>query len=161
MAGSLFTLAVAVVLALLPGPATVTAYADTPETFCFVDQSGQVTCPHFAPADLIPPETLQGVAPATREALRQMEEQAVDEVLAAHGLPASDRDAVLSYARYDALAELWALIVQALENTTDRTASRDRRCSTGWAAGCATSVSSRRPTPRSSTPSSPARTSTR
>ena len=64
-----------------------------------------------------------------------MEEQAVDDVLADHGLPASDRDAVLSYARYDALAELWALIVQALESTTGRDGERSRRCSTGWAAG--------------------------
>ena len=52
-----------------------------------------------------------------------MEDQAVDVVLADHGLPASERDAVLSYARYEALAELWALIVQAIETTTDRTAS--------------------------------------
>lgn len=50
---------------------------------------------------------------AQRDALLALEAEAIDKVLEAHGLPASDREAVQSWARNDALAMLWGLLVHA------------------------------------------------
>src|SRR5262245_20352133 len=49
-----------------------------------------------------------------RASLSVLEDEAVDNVLADHGLPDGDAAAVMSWARADALAELWGLIVEAI-----------------------------------------------
>ena len=46
--------------------------------------------------------------------MRNLSDQAIENTLADHQLPASDRDAALSWARDDAEAELWGLIVEAI-----------------------------------------------
>ena len=122
VASGLFTLVAAVVVGLLPGPLTVTAQAVEPAPTCFLDGSG-LACPTVhAPARLISPRVLSGVSPAIADAMRAFEDQAVDAVLTDHDLRPADRDDVLSYARHDAEAEMFALMVQALEtNQADRT----------------------------------------
>ena len=51
--------------------------------------------------------------------------------LADHGLPESDRDAVLSWGRDDAEAELWALIVEAID-TTESQRTADQQHAVEW-----------------------------
>ncbi|HEX5165408.1 MAG TPA: hypothetical protein VFV93_08440, partial [Thermomicrobiales bacterium] len=54
--------------------------------------------------------------------LANLEQQAVQATLHNHGLPASDADAVRSWGRADATAELWGLVVEAIQTPE---ASRD------------------------------------
>ena len=74
---------------------------------------------------------MQGMRPDAAGALRAFQDQAVDNVIAGHDLAANDRAAVLSYARYDALAELWSLIVEAFETPSLSAVRANRRWSTG------------------------------
>ena len=69
----------------------------------------------WAPAGLISPFELANLPPDQREALLQLQEQAITNTLVDHGLPVSDRSAVLTWGRQDALAELFALVVQAIK----------------------------------------------
>ena len=61
------------------------------------------------------PRALSGVSPAIADAMRAFEDQAVDAVLTDHGLSATDRNDVLSYARDDAAAQMWALMFEAVQ----------------------------------------------
>jgi hypothetical protein len=109
-------LAVAVSVLQLPGIATMTAQAADPAPVCFVDTTGDQACPPvYAPADLISPRLLSGVSPRIADAMRAFESQAIANVLADHYLRVSDRGAVLSYARDDVAAEMWALMVKAIQ----------------------------------------------
>ena len=125
-----------VVGALLPfapvSPLTGPAHADPPvfdgkeiTDLCTFSGSGQ-DCPVFPP----PPPLLNvgAVAAAGSEvgaSLERLEDKAVDNTLADHDLPASDREAVLSWGRDDAEAELWALIVEAVKTPAgERTADQ-------------------------------------
>ena len=55
---------------------------------CFLDQAGQQACPTvLAPAELVPPATMQGLRPAAADALRAFQEQAIDTVLTRYDLP--------------------------------------------------------------------------
>ena len=123
-------LAVALVAATLPGPAAVAADPLPPElqpSQCFLGTQGQVACPTvLAPAELVPPATMQGASPAAADALRAMQEQAIQGVIESHGLSENDVPAVLSYARYDALAELWARIVQSFETPKAQRSARQQ-----------------------------------
>ena len=121
-------LTVTLLASTLPGPAAV-ADPLPPElqpSQCFLDTQGQVSCPTvLAPAELVPPATMTGLRPDAADALRAMQEQAIDNVIAGHELAATDRAAVLSYARYDALAELWGMIATAFETSkAQRSASQ-------------------------------------
>ena len=53
-------------------------------------------------------------------------------MLTRYELPDSDRAAVLSYARYDALAELWALVVQSFETPQSQRSTR-QQVGSSWA----------------------------
>ena len=63
--------------------------------------------------------------PGIAASLRRLQEKAIDNTLADHQLPASDRDAVRSWGRNEAQAELFALVVEAIktpsaQRTTDQ-----------------------------------------
>jgi hypothetical protein len=122
-----FTVITAVVVGLLPGPMATTASAlptsgvATPGV-CFVGGSGDEACPKvWGPPSLWSPEVLGYASARVADAMRAFESEAINQVLTDHDLPATDRDAVLSYARGDAEANLWALVLQSL-----RTAPADR-----------------------------------
>lgn len=86
------------------------------------------------PAGLFGKQALSRLDAATRAALLRLETQAVDNTLADHGLPESDRDAVLSWGRADVLTELWALAHEAIDTSADaRTA--DQRLVVDWLTG--------------------------
>ncbi|HCB02837.1 MAG TPA: MBG domain-containing protein [Nocardioides sp.] len=92
---------------------------------CRVGSTGPECDPIPAPPGLFNPGMLATLDPAIRAALEDIESQAVANTLQDHQLPASDRDAVLSWGRYDALAELWALVVDAFRTTpANRTATQ-------------------------------------
>ncbi len=55
-----------------------------------------------------------------KAALRGFESQAVANTLADHQLPAADAQRVMSWGRDEALAELWALLVQAISTDPGR-----------------------------------------
>ena len=113
----MFTVVAALVIALLPGPAAVPAFAaEDTDSICWLDIAGTEACPPvFAPAGIISPRALSGVTPAAADALRLFEDQAIVAVLTDHGLRETDRNAVLSYARPDVEANIWALIVKAFK----------------------------------------------
>ena len=67
---------------------------------------------------------------AEQTALSNLEAQAVANTLSDHDLPSSDADAVMTWGQADAEAELWALIVQAIQTpaasrTTDQEGAVD------------------------------------
>jgi hypothetical protein len=66
------------------------------------------------PADLFYLPTLNATA-AQQASLEDLEQQAVDNTLTDHGLPASDFDAAQTWGRDAAEGELWALLVQAVD----------------------------------------------
>ncbi len=58
--------------------------------------------------------SLYYAAPAARTSLTALSDQAVRNTITDHGLPQGDADAVQTWAREDAEAELWALVVKAV-----------------------------------------------
>ncbi|HEX3929301.1 MAG TPA: hypothetical protein VHW64_01265 [Nocardioides sp.] len=137
---------VALSLALLPSSrlAPALADADQPEV-CFLGIDGSVTCPSdpdptppdpqsFAPPPLLNPRMVEEASPSTAGALARFETRAVELVEARHGLPDSDREAVLTWGRSEAEAALWELVVDAI--STDRAARTvDQQTVVGWMAG--------------------------
>ncbi len=70
---------------------------------------------------------------AEQTALSDLEAQAVANTLSDHDLPSSDADAVMTWGQADAEAELWALIVQAIQTpAASRTA--DQQGAVDWLA---------------------------
>lgn len=67
-------------------------------------------------------------------ALSDLEQQAVANTLADHNLPAADENAVLSWGRDDAEAELWNLLRQA---ATAQNPTADQKAATAWLASVA------------------------
>lgn len=68
---------------------------------------------------------LYAATSAQAVSLADLEQQAITNTLSDHGLPASDADAAGTWGRSDAEAELWALLVQAIQapaasRTTDQ-----------------------------------------
>jgi hypothetical protein len=124
----LIGLVVAALLPLSPSGVLAAAHADgAVSTFdgkeikdlCTISASGQ-SCPVFpAPPELLNPASVDAAGPQVAESIRQLEDQAVSNTLADHQLPASDREAVLSWGRAEAQGELWALIVDALTTSAD------------------------------------------
>ncbi|HEX3929790.1 MAG TPA: MBG domain-containing protein [Nocardioides sp.] len=116
--------ALVLTLALLPLGQLVTAaaaHADTPGptgsgSVCFLGLDGSTTgcAPTKLPSPgLISPHYLG--SDETRAAMHRLEDEAVARTLADHGLPASDAEAVRSWGRQDAQAELWSIIVEAIK----------------------------------------------
>jgi hypothetical protein len=133
--------------ALLPfAPLTVTmpaAHADAPvfdgkevKDLCTISTQGQ-TCPAFpAPPELLNSAAVDAAGADIAASLRRLEAQAVQNTLHDHQLPSSDSDAVLSWGRDDAEAELWALIVGAI-NTPVGQRTHDQQNAVTWMAGLA------------------------
>ena len=71
---------------------------------------------------------------AQEASLLKLEDQAIKNVLALHGLPASDYRAVQSWGRTEALAQLWALLSVAID-ASPRTA--DQQNAVDWLAAIA------------------------
>ncbi|MFS8533048.1 Ig-like domain repeat protein [Sphaerobacter thermophilus] len=63
-----------------------------------------------------------------------MQEKAIQNVLTSHGLPASDAWAVKSWARNDALAELWALVVEAIKTEANER-TPEQQAAVDWLTG--------------------------
>jgi len=86
------------------------------------------------PTGLWSPGALAAADPATRAALEALQEKAIANTFAHHDLPASDREAVLSWGRHDALAELWILVMEAVQTpAAERTA--EQRLVAVWMGG--------------------------
>lgn len=64
--------------------------------------------------------------------LEDLETQAADNTISDHSLDAGDYNAVLSWARPDADAELWALFVQAIQAVQAGTATQDQTNAVDW-----------------------------
>ena len=101
---------------------------------CFLDADGRLSCPSdepepgptYAPPELVNPRLLPEL-PEWAASVRRLEEQAVGATLRQHDLPPSDRDAVLSWARADALANLWTLLTRAAGTAeAERTVDQQR-----------------------------------
>src|SRR5262249_9032377 len=74
---------------------------------------------------------ISGAPPETSTRLKNPEDQAVKDIIAAHGLPPDDADAVKSWARADAQAELFALLVKAI-NTPAASRTNDQKNAVAW-----------------------------
>ncbi len=89
-----------------------------------------VSDPTYAPAPLISPAALPA-DPEAASAIRALEDEAVAMTVSQHGLTSSDHDAVATWGRVDALANLWGLVVQAMRTTpAGRTA--EQRHAVAW-----------------------------
>jgi hypothetical protein len=124
---------VAVVLALtVLIPRASTARADT--TICTLSATGP-TCPTYPPPDLL--NLHQGgfyAATAAQQAsLQKLEDQAVQTTISDHNLSADDADAVRSWGRADAEAELYGLVVKAI-NTSASSRTADQQNAAEWVA---------------------------
>lgn len=116
-------LALSVVVALLR---PLAAPAVAANGVCFLGADGTMTCPDdpkpdptYAPPELVSPNLLPSFGPWAAS-VRRMETQAVDLTLAQHDLPQSDADAVRSWGRPEAVANLWYLVSQAIETPEAR-----------------------------------------
>ena len=82
------------------------------------------TTPSACPAGLLnaallqDPNSLYVATTQQRISLQQLQQQAISNTLQDHALPASDADAVATWGRGDALAELWGLVVEAIRTPT-------------------------------------------
>lgn len=105
---------------------TPSARADTaPIPTCAPNTTGCTPPPLINPALLSNQSSRYFATPAQQASLQALESQAIANTLADHSLPASDTAAVQSWARGDAVAELFALVVQAIRTdaasrTTDQ-----------------------------------------
>ena len=64
--------------------------------------------------------------------LQVLEQEAVTNTISDHALAATDTEAVESWARPDAKAELWALLVQAIQAAGAGTADTDQQNASAW-----------------------------
>jgi hypothetical protein len=133
----LCALVLAVVVGLLPGPMAATATAaDGDWQICFLDADGTTTCPSVPidpvgsepmhpPARLMNPAILEAAGPEAFEPLRDAEEQAIARVLQVHEMPATDHDAVLSWARPEVEAAFVNILLEAAKtDESDRTGNQ-------------------------------------
>ena len=96
------------------------------------DQRDGQCCPVFPPPPgLLNPGALAAAGPAVAQSMRNLSDQAIQNTLDDHQLPASDHDAALSWARDDAEAELWGLIVEAI-NTSAGQRTTDQQHAAEW-----------------------------
>jgi hypothetical protein len=115
-----FVLVVAVVLSVLQLRFAPAAQADD-ATVCSQNDSGNLVCPVvYPPPDLLNPGVMANADNNEYIALQIMENQAVDDVLTAHDLPASDHDAVLSWGRDEAEEQFMAIVLKATETPIDQ-----------------------------------------
>jgi hypothetical protein len=94
--------------------------------------SGVDACPRgYAPPDLLGRDAYAAMTAQESAALHRLETQALDTVLDAHGLPEGDRDAVATWARSDAQAALFEIVVQAM-GTDAGTRTPDQQQAVDW-----------------------------
>src|SRR4029077_16746125 len=96
-----------------------------------------------APPDLLNPNqlfssrvatpTIYAATAAQITSLNKLQAQAVANTITDHSLASTDGDAVKSWGRNDALAELWALLVQAVQ-TPQATRTVDQQNAVDWLA---------------------------
>src|SRR5215207_3026424 len=75
--------------------------------------------------------TLYGATDEQRAALNSFQHRAVRNIMALHGLPASDYQAVKAWARPEALEELWAMVIDAIE-THPEVRTEEQRLVSEW-----------------------------
>ncbi len=90
--------------------------------------------PGCLPPDLLTFSGLYAATPDQVDSLQNLETQAVANTIADHGLASTDANAVLSWGRSDAEAELFALIVQAI-NTSATSRTTDQQNAVDWVQG--------------------------
>jgi hypothetical protein len=101
--------------------------------FCELTPTGP-TCPTYPPPDLLNlNQSLYAATPDQAASLERLEDQAITNTIADHGLATTDRDAVKSWGRADAEAELFSLIVQAIKTTTT-SRTTDQQNAVDWVA---------------------------
>ena len=138
-----------VIASAAPVADAVPATSATPENSAD-EQSGGVSptdrlCTFLTPCESWPVPPLLNLdqgsyvpTPEQKESLRALEAQAVANVIKGHGLTDADTDAVKTWGRYDALAALYTLIVEAI-NETDRTT--DQQNVADWVANAGQQLS--------------------
>ncbi len=77
------------------------------------------------------PQSLYAATAAQQSSLEDLEQQAVANTLADHGLPSSDAGAAQAWGRDDAEGELWALLAQAIQ-TPAASRSTDQQNAVDW-----------------------------
>lgn len=87
--------------------------------------------PGCLPPDLLTLSGLYAATPAQADSLQLFESQAVQNVIAAHSLSLDDGNAVLSWGRSDAEAELFTLIEQAITDCST-TCTADEQNVVDW-----------------------------
>jgi hypothetical protein len=119
----LFAVGVAL-MALIP--LAQPAQADTLTT-CILTASGTI-CPNYPPPDLLNLNQPLYAATITQTAsLQTLQTQAISNTIIGHGLAATDVDAVKSWGRADAQAELHGLLVKAVNTAAGSRPSTRRR----------------------------------
>ncbi len=138
---ALFTVAVALLVGLLPGPSAVTAFTTGAATAaepnwegCTVSADRKLVCPIARDqAGLFNPAVIGFAPPERQEVMKRLEAKAWENVLANYRLPAGDLPLARSYARAEAQAEMWAMVVQALE-TPQHQRDHDQQVIVRWLA---------------------------
>jgi hypothetical protein len=90
-------------------------------------------CAVYPPPDLLYLNQggIYGATPTQAASLKKLENQAVTNIIKGHGLSTNDADAVRSWARNDALGELYALLGEAIDaSAAERTA--DQQNAVDW-----------------------------
>ena len=90
-------------------------------------------CPVFPPPDLLYLNQggIYGATPAQAASLKNLENQAISNIIKAHNLSPNDADAVRSWARNDALGELYASLGVAI-NTDASKRTADQQNAVAW-----------------------------
>jgi hypothetical protein len=93
-----------------------------------------VTLPTGTPPALLDltSNRLYRATPAEAASLQVLEDTAVADTISDHDLSTSDADAVLTWGRDDAEAELWALLVQAVQDCATTTCTTDQQNAVDW-----------------------------
>jgi hypothetical protein len=102
-------------------------------------------CGRVTPSTITFAQSLYCATPAQIQSLKNLEQTAITNTLADHGLPVGDAAAVQAWGRDDAEAELWGLLVQAIKApacTAGQTPgqgcrSTDQQNAVDWLAGTA------------------------
>lgn len=109
---------------LVPSAQTVQA-----QTICTLTSSGP-SCPSYSPPELLNVNYgLYAATPAQTASIQNLESQAVSNIIKGHQLPAGDADAVKSWGRTEALAELYGLLLQAINASSPTT---DQKNAVDW-----------------------------
>ena len=104
-------------LSALQLPATASATGNNCSSTCF---------------DVYYPNGVYSATPDQVTSLEDLENEAVSDTIADHALNLGDATEVLSWGRADADAELWALLVQAIEAVKANTATTDQKNAADW-----------------------------